>query len=538
MLVFGLYLPAAKAGFVADFTGWLEEVRRCSFLDFVNRTGFHGRSLYQFTQACTWLIYQALGVNAWGWHLVFITLHVMNCALVYRLLQHLLRFFGVQGAKSLPYMGLVLWSISPYLSETIVWEPSFHYLLGLLLLLSVLNCVGRYVSTGKNRYMLLGGIIYLFSCFSIEIFYITPWLVLAWVVVGGPMFARPGTSRRIMLGFFVPQVLMFVGHLLLYRAVYGGWVAHIADDVAKDALFSGMGKPIKYLLNLAFLARFLPEHIRFKVYAFCDNGIVIAVCYGLLAAMAFGLVRRMRHLANPTRLALLLGLWTLFCLALLVPLWFDRDLYVVYDRYVYFAAAFFYPLLALGLASCPKKIRCLVLVVFIGVNLRFTVLVSRYWGKSERVVAGLLDSLPPDDGRIVLLLNLPQCLNGVPMIGAENEGEFKLMHDLLRPRSKSGKVYDVLAYNMMTPQDGAHVKVLNDSTLVVTLNQWGSWWWFAGRGAVAYENDCYKVELLEHGDTGGAYILTLKRPSEQFEVLFQEGAAWKEVCFGWEFEQY
>ena len=538
LLVFCLYLPAAKAGFVADFTGWLEEVRRCSFLDFVNRTGFHGRSLYQFTQACTWLLYQGLGVNAWGWHVVCITLHVCNCALVFRLLQHLIRTFGVQGAASVPFVGLALYCISPYLSETIVWEPSFHYLLGLLLLLSVLNCVGRYMAKGKTTYFFWGGAIYLLSCFSIEIFYITPWLVLAWVVVGKPVFPKAGTATRILLGFFVPQLLMFVGHLVLFNAVYGGWVAHIAGDVAKDAVFTGLGKPLKYLLNMTFLVRFFPEYIRFEIYDFCDNGIAIATTYGLFAASAFGLFRRRRGLTGKTRLAILLGAWVLLCLALLIPLWFGRELYVVYDRYVYFASAFFYPLLALGLTACGPKTRWALLLVFVTANLRFTVLVSRYWGKSERVVAGLLDSLPPNDGRTVLLLNLPQCLNGVPMIGAENESEFKLMHDLLRPQSKSGTVYDVLAYNMMTPNDGVHVVVLDDSTLEVTLNQWGSYWWFAGRGAVDYETDCYKVEILEHGNTGGAYRLTLKKPSEQLEVLFQEGSAWKEVCFGWEFEQY
>ena len=85
---------------------------------------------------------------------------------------------------------------------------------------------------------------------------------------------------------------------------------------------------------------------------------------------------------------------------------------------------------------------------------------------------------------------------------------------------------------MNTPDDGVHVRVLDDSTVLVTLNQWGSWWWFATMGAVNYSNEVYGIELKEGGATGGSYVLHLKQPSSNCMLLFSTGGRWKTVDMG------
>ena len=121
-------------------------------------------------------------------------------------------------------------------------------------------------------------------------------------------------------------------------------------------------------------------------------------------------------------------------------------------------------------------------------------------------------------------------MNGIPMIGSEKESEYKLMHNLLLPDKQiSNKVYDVLSYNMVTPDDGAHVTVANDSVIHVTLNQWSTWWWYEGKGGYSYENDDYKLNLI---DAGHWYELTLKKPAQKYLLLYQAGKQWKEVDMG------
>ena len=101
------------------------------------------------------------------------------------------------------------------------------------------------------------------------------------------------------------------------------------------------------------------------------------------------------------------------------------------------------------------------------------------------------------------------------------------MHNLLLPDKQiNNTVYDVLSYNLTTPEDGAHITVANDSTLHVTLNQWGTWWWFAGKGGYSYENADYKLNLI---DLGHWYELTLKKPSQNYLLLYETGGKWKVV---------
>jgi hypothetical protein len=113
------------------------------------------------------------------------------------------------------------------------------------------------------------------------------------------------------------------------------------------------------------------------------------------------------------------------------------------------------------------------------------------------------------------------------MIGSEKESEFKLMHNLLLPSKQiTNNVYDVLSYNMLTPNDGAHAVVVNDSTVRVTLNQWGTWWWYEGKGAYGYENPEFKQILV---DGGHFYDLILRKPAETYLLLYQVGDHWKVV---------
>ena len=124
------------------------------------------------------------------------------------------------------------------------------------------------------------------------------------------------------------------------------------------------------------------------------------------------------------------------------------------------------------------------------------------------------------------MLNLPQCMNGVPMIGAEKDGAYKMMYKLFVNKDVTNKMYDVAAYNMVTKEDGAHVYVHNDSVITVTLNQWGTWWWYEQYGAPSYENEDYRLDMK---DMGHWYDLYLKHPADHYLLLLHQGDQWKTV---------
>ena len=63
--------------------------------------------------------------------------------------------------------------------------------------------------------------------------------------------------------------------------------------------------------------------------------------------------------------------------------------------------------------------------------------------------------------------------------------------------------------------------------LKVTFNQWGNWWHRNGIGASGYENEYYKVEILDY-----PYLITFKQLPEGSVIIYQDGMVWKEFKFG------
>ena len=112
------------------------------------------------------------------------------------------------------------------------------------------------------------------------------------------------------------------------------------------------------------------------------------------------------------------------------------------------------------------------------------------------------------------------------MIGAQPIGEYKMMRELFVNKDLHNKVYDVQSYNMLDAGDGAHITVINDSVIKVTLNEWGTWWWYEGHGGYSYQNEDYKLDMR---DPGHWFDVTLKHPASQYLLLYQQGDQWREV---------
>jgi len=526
--MFALYYPAAKAGFVTDFTGWLDQVQNHSFSEYINRSNFKVHSLYQVTQFNTWIFYKLFGINHWLWHLLFITLHVINATLLFVLCFRLLDDAGVKGSQSISFTGALLFSVSPYISEVIVWMPAFHFLQGLLFILLILVWIQKYIYTGNKKYALWAGLVYLLSTHTLEVFYITPWLVLSLAVFYYKQVKEKKVFKEILLLFFLPELLMFCFRLVEFRVIYGGWVSRIGTDALANAPLNGLGKPAKYLFRLLFLGRFFPLDTCRAVYNFCDSAKGIISFYVIMAVICLYIALRFRNIAGKARVVCLLFIWVIITFALLVPLPFADILLVLCDRYTYFTGAFLYMLLSVLAAFITVQyIRVGIISLYALANLRYAIQVSRFWGKAGNVDNALLNNLPDAGNKIIVLLNLPESMHGIPMIGAETESEYKLSHNLLLPGKKiENTVYDGLSYNMVTPGDGAHVTVLNDSMVRVTLNQWGTWWWYNGLGGHSYDNPVYYLNMI---DGGHYYELTLKKPANQYLLLYQVGDKWKTV---------
>lgn len=536
-VLFLLYLPAAKAGFVSDTTGWVQSLERDTFLDYINRTHFGVKSMYQLTQLNTWLLYQAFGTSVWAWHLVHVTLHAANCFLLYVFCTKLFTKAGLQYPARPALFGSLLFGISPYISEVVVWEASFHYLQALLFIFSILLLAQRFQERPSAKPAVIAGLLFFLSTFTLELFYLIPLLVFTLA-----LFYRTALNyersifRKTLVYFLLPQVLIFLVHLLLFRVVYGSGMAHLGTQMFKNPLPYFLVRAPWYFFHLLLWGRFFPHALKTAVYDFFRTPGGAIIFYTALASVSAFIAIRYRRMTVYGKLLSLMFAWLLIALSIIVPLFFAEILLVVCDRYMYLLLAFYWMLVALLLYRIKKPALQIGLLIFLaGINLFLSLKLSRKWGQSAEVIAALQQSPVLAPGKVKLLLNSPACMQGIPMIGTSPEGEFRLMHNLFFPPAINDTMLEVAAYNMDWKTDGAHAEVINDSTIKVTLNQWGTWWWLGGFGAYSYENAWFRLDMV---DAGHWYKVILKRPAGEYQLLYQTGNELKVVDMARKGEQY
>ncbi len=527
LTTFALYLPAIKAGWVLDSAGWLNNIRNLKFWNYINNSQSGIPSLYQFTQFTTYIFYKLFHSNPYAWHILMVTMHSVNAFLFFTICYRLYIDSGIKNTFSISLAGVLLYTVCPHISEVIVWEAAFHYLQGFMLILLILNWVQQFHHRQHRKYAWLAGIIYLCSTYSLEIFYLTPWFILTLALYYRFALGYDyAIFKKVINWFFIPSLLLFLLHIVVLRIVYGWYFAHIGQNLLQP-FTSYICKPPRYIFHILFFGRFFPLELRRQVYLFLGSNAGLIIFYNIFILVCCWMVAGFNKFNKKARAGILFFAWIIIAQAIIMPLAFPDMQRVYFDRYTYFLDAFVYMLLALAVSYISFRfIRGFIIGGFGLINIYFTIKVNLDWKHSSYIVNRLLKNFPDPGNKTVILLDLPQNMNGIPMIGAEKDGQFKMIYKLFVNPDIPNQIYDVAAYNMMTGNDGANVVVHNDSLLRVTLNEFGRWWWYEAHGGISYENDDYKLIMR---DMGHWYDLILKHPEREYMILLQQGDQWKIV---------
>lgn len=527
LLTLAMYIITAKAGWVTDTIDWQQKVKEASFWDYINITQTRVPSLYQFTQFTTYLLYQLFGVNRWAWFLLTVSMHAANATLIYQFVKTLLQQSGNKSSSFIALGSMVLFTVAPHISEVLVWKASFHYLQGSIMLMAIVRWSQQFQTNQNPKYVIASLTVFSLSMFALEFAYLTPWFVLTLALYYRYILDyNSAIFKKTMLWFFAPLMAIFAIHLLILHIVTGAYAAHLGEDIIQPAI-SYLRKPPTYVFHNLLLGRFFPTEVRKTIYLAFRTVQGVVFFYGAIAYVWLFLIYRFKKLSVNAKTALLFFIWLQMCIAIVSPVWISEDQLVAYDRYSYFMLPWMYVLIMMALAAIPARIAgTAIFATYAAVNGYFTYQINTFWRQSGYINNRLVTNMPPVGNKTVLFLNLPANMNGIPMIGSLPNSAFKLLYNVNHEQKLDNKMYDVVSYNMQSAKDGAHVLVVNDTLIQVTLNQWGAWWWYGNTGATSYENEAYKVVMR---DPGHWYELILKHPADQYALLFQTSDEWRVV---------
>ncbi len=527
-VLFLLYLPAARAGWVSDTLGWLEAVRRQSFPDFVARKGYCVRSFYQLTQIVTWSLYQMFGANRWLWHLLHISLHALNAALLFSLLRGIFKDSRVEGAEGISIIAAGMFCAAPYVSEVIVWEAAFHFLQGLLLLLIQLRLLRSYLHSGRTSLAALASGLAVLSFFSLETFYLIPVFGAALCVYYHLASGwDSGRTKDAFLKIVVPQAVSVLLHVGIIRFAFGGDAGRLGNTWTNLPLTYYLVKPPEYVFHLLG-GRFLPADWRAAVYHTCSSYAGAGLFYLALGALILHVLLRFRRMTRVAQAGSLLFVWLLLAITLVSPLWFPERLLITGDRYLYMLLPAFCGLAPLALVYGIRnvRLRLSIVAVIITLLLSSTWRVNRLWQASQLLTDRLQDGLSDAPGKITILLNSPASLCGAPMIGAGEDNEAQLMHNLLYPRPLRAAVMDAPAMQLLQPGDSISISIVAPQIITVALQQPAAFWQYGPDVAHSFSNAAFSVMI---DNAACCYLLRLSGPAARYRLLYQASGRWHEL---------
>lgn len=525
LIALALYLPAAKAGMVGDLPYYVDTYRHSTFWEFINIKD--ATALYHTAALNLYIILKLFGTDPWGWYIVYVTLHAINGLLIFLFFSRLLQRSGVQNAKMLSLAASCLFIVCPHASEPVVWEPCAHYLMTICITFLVLICVQKFQETQKIWYAVVSALLFLYTSFSHEFFYLIPWFTLLLIFYYRIELGYDKVVFRKSLAYlFAPLLLLFFLHLVLLHIFKHTYISHFGK-LDKMPLAAYLSKPLKYFFHTIFLGRFFSHEFRTAVYSLCESTLAMMIFYLSFGCFWGYVLFRTRQVSGKLKTLAFTTAAMMMIFLFLSPVYFPDTMLVCYDRYTYLSLAFALLTVVLIINLIPwAPGRAILLAGYLFVNIFYTIRVNMSWKQSAYTVNRLLNEFPEPGSKTILLLNLPDDLNGTPMIAAEDDGRFKMMKNTLTAHPLNNKVHDVIAYKLSTINDGAHVMVVNDSTVDVMLNQPGGWWIRGMLGARDYENEDYKVHII---DPGRAYELNLKQPAAQFILLYETNSHWSVV---------
>ena len=522
-----MYLPTLHGRFVYDINSHFITYEKLGWAGLLNDWGEH--TIRWGIHLINFILWYFFGANDHVWFVVAIGLHTLAATMLYFLVVCWLIAADVKQAGQIAFWGMLLFLLSPYHTETIVWGATLFYLTFSVCLLSILFCYMLYVQTSKVVYLISLYFLFLYCAITFEVFLVIPFILVVLAIL-----FRDSADYGLSIGkfirlFIIPQGMIVVLFFFWNKWLFGKWIGHYGANVHFNTdVFLLSSNLTKYLFKFCYAHLFFSYSIRDKLYAYLEHHKLLWILIGTYGAFGLASVYVFMKTGQSKVMRAGIALLALFILTLapVLNLYFSFNKDIEQDRYMYVPSLFFYPLSSLLFFYCFRRIAWVPILLVLVVSVFFLHRNAMCWHEVGRINGKLVEGFKWGDAkRIFILANSDDFCGAYQMRDMPQSAFAEILHvqrhiDII-PRS-----YDIMQYNMLQADDSCFHEIVDSSSIKLTFGQWRNWWWYKSFGASSYDSALYSVKIDEWAHSFTVHFKD-KRPGDVY--IYQACDQWVEI---------
>jgi hypothetical protein len=527
MCVFLAFLIAAVILFGPGYRGELLDDGLAGLVSFENKgcqgfwQSFGFTSLYYVHDIAMLAVYKLAGKSDLGWFAVMVVMHCMNATLGFVMFKKLYALAALDKGQMIALGGAVLFLLSPYQTENVLWAATLHYAVSLTIFLFSAILLLNALQDGqiKPRSTALVAVLYCMALMTLEISLVFPF---AYFVIGAGIILIKRTSVKwseFLARFIFPLLAIIPFYFLATRVIKGHWLPHYGEaHLLNNNIQTYSTNSARYLLKMLGYIHYVKYPLRDSIYSFCLRWKMMLVIELLLIATVFVLL----YLKKKKTGAIVFITIVMLSFILLVP---SLHMYFMYlfntqnDRLGYFFSLALYQALALVLISLFSYAGLGLLIIYGIAGMYFLHQQALKWTVAGRMQDVCVQSFTWTDSPEVVVLNEPAYYKGVYVFRSDERLLFAL--DFYKKYKDTGRIKQIFSTCTDTPGDSTVVEIKNDSTLHVKAITSG-WLMHESLGAVDYGTADYYTQI-DKWDAGYEVVFHHKNPGTVYIYLTPSG---------------
>ncbi|TAL61888.1 MAG: hypothetical protein EPN85_03765 [Bacteroidetes bacterium] len=474
--------------------------------------------------------YNLFGSSTIGWFLSAMFFHSLNALLILLISLRLFVSFSVPGNFTLALFAALLFLLSPYQTEVLLWTPRIinYVIAGTFILLSVYYMI-KYSQNEKRTDLILFHVSFILATLSFETSLSFPAIPACYFILYRFIHRQSLKIKNILLNIVLPQAIILFMYFLTCKLWLGNWILHYGAKIHLDFSFSlAMGNTIKYLAKFFLLYRYLPasrhEFLHDILHTDISNNYTIWL-FAVATISLTGFLFYRSFSINKQNATLLLFLFLAFLIMLIPVINLDTTFLgaVFSDRYGYLPSTFFYLFLSVFIYLLFKKAGGYVCAGLLIVNFVCLSATIPLWNEASDYSKRLIHNfIPHMSEQNIYVLNMPDNYNWIMTYrnGFASTSEFiyekKLKH-----------LNEISGFYMTSPGDS--VKVTRNDSLSFLVESMPARKSFLSKGtwAKSYETDSYSVSFSENLSS---FTITFKdKIPDNAAMFYVAGDQWRKV---------